>query len=192
MKAPRLAVAVTGACAVLAVTALRDDAGGMLQARVAHGPAVAAPPATAAQRVLAARAMGLVAIPATGLGVDVDVTGPRPGVRATTDLVARRVTLHVRDAPAHRLAHDLAHELGHVVDADLLDTAGRRRWLAARGAPPETPWRPVGSSDYRSGAGDFAEVHAACHAASPEFRSLVAERPSDPCALLDAHLERRP
>ncbi len=32
--------------------------------------------------------------------------------------------------------------------------------------------------------GDFAEVFAACHAASPEFRSRLAAPPDDPCGML--------
>ena len=40
------------------------------------------------------------------------------------------------------------------------------------------------ASDYRSGAGDFAEVFALCHSVSPVFRSRLAPRPQDPCAVL--------
>jgi hypothetical protein len=94
------------------------------------------------------------------------VSGPRGGVRGQTDTALRTITLYVdaRDA-THRAAHDLAHEVG----------APAARWSPAQAG-----------SDYATGAGDFAEVFARCHAASPEFRSRLAPRPADACALLSA------
>jgi hypothetical protein len=58
------------------------------------------------------------------------------------------------------VAGTIAHELAHAFDKKYLTPALRGKWLAARGLPPDTPWYfPVGhlSSDYLSGAGDFAE-----------------------------------
>lgn len=144
----------------------------------------AAPAAGPAERALARRASALLDVAPGALGLTVGLTGPRDGIRATLDHARKRVTLHVGPGPAHRVAHDLAHEFGHAVDLDQLDPAARRRWLMVRGVPAQTPWWPDSRSDYATGAGDFAEVFAACHAASPEFRSRVAPAPADPCALV--------
>jgi len=64
-------------------------------------------------------------------------------------------------------------------------SAGQRAaYLRARGVPGAA-WAPdAGASDYRSGAGDFAEVFALCQAASSVYRSRLAPRPQDPCAVL--------
>ena len=101
--------------------------------------------------------------------------------------MARTITLYSRvtDAP-HRVAHDLAHELGHAVDADRLSAADRAAYLRRRGVADAAWWPSGRGADYASGAGDFAEVFALCHAASAEFRSRLAPPPADPCAALPA------
>jgi hypothetical protein len=114
------------------------------------------------------------------------VVAPREGAtRAQLDRRARTITLFVdpHDAP-HRLAHDLAHELGHAYDLGHMTDADRAAYLRARGVPDWPWWVDNGADDYAVGAGDFAETFAACHAASPEFRSDVAARPADPCGML--------
>jgi hypothetical protein len=136
-------------------------------------PAAAAP-ATAADRALVARAQALVDVHPSDLGYRLVVRGAFGDVRGQTSTGRRTITLYVRavDAP-HRVAHDLAHEIGHAYDDRRMNAASRRAWLRARGAPGAR-WFPDGdaaASDYASGAGDFAEVFARCHAASPEFRS---------------------
>ena len=186
-------VAVIAAAAVLVVlTAVlshiarpRGDG-----SRSAAPPSSAAPPApapTAAQVALARRAQRLVDVRPAELGYRLVVRGARPGLRGATDTAARTITLYVDDRQAaHRVAHDLAHELGHAYDARRMDGAARARWLRLRGAV-RTPWSPGGArSDYATGAGDFAEAFARCHAASSEFRSRVAAAPADACALLPA------
>lgn len=145
-------------------------------------------PATAAERALARRAQALVDVAPRELGFRLVVRGARGAIRGRTDTALRTITLyvHAADAP-HRVAHDLAHELGHAFDARRMTAPRRRAWLRARGAP-RAPWSPAAgrASDYDSGAGDFAEVFARCHAASPEFRSRLAPRPADACGLLAA------
>jgi hypothetical protein len=121
------------------------------------------------------------------LGYTLRVAGPVPGLRGQTDTAARTITLFVspHDAP-HVVAHDLAHEIGHAFDARRLTGVQRAAYLRARGAP-HAPWFPDRTtSDYRSGAGDFAEVFALCHAASPIYRSRLAPRPADACRALPA------
>lgn len=138
------------------------------------------------------RALALVDVTPEDLGARVRLAGPRPGVRAEVDTQARVITLHVGAGPAHRLAHDLAHELGHLVDHDRLDDRARASWLTRRGARAGTSWWPVrDGEDTATGAGDFAEVYAACHAASPDFRSRVARAPGDPCAEIDHAVRSR-
>jgi hypothetical protein len=153
----------------------------------APAPALArlSPAEVAAARALVRRAERLVTVGPRALGYRVRIAGPRPDVRAQTDTAARTITLFVSPADApHRVAHDLGHELGHAFDAVRLSTAQRAAYLRARGAPGAAWWPGGAVSDYRSGAGDFAEVFALCHAASPEFRSRLAPRPQDPCGLL--------
>ena len=157
-----------------------------IAAAVAAGVLLSGAP-TAAARALVTRAQALVDVRPGDLGYGLVVRGARPGVRGQTDTKLRTITLYVdaRDA-THRVAHDLAHEIGHAYDARRLAGAVRAAWLRARGAP-SAAWFPArAGSDYASGAGDFAEVFARCHAASPEFRSRLAPRPADACALLPA------
>jgi hypothetical protein len=131
------------------------------------------------------RAQALLRVTPAQLGSRLVVTGPRRGVRAQTDRATRTIALYVAPgAVPHRVAHDLAHELGHAYDDRRMSDAQRRAYLLRRGVP-RARWFPGGRfSDYGTGAGDFAEVFALCHAASPEFRSRLAPRPREPCALL--------
>jgi hypothetical protein len=169
----------------LVATALASCGGGGPDA---PAPPAAARPATAADRALVARAQALVDVRPSDLGYRLDVRGAHGDVRGQTSTGRRTITLYVRsgDAP-HRIAHDLAHEIGHAYDAVRLTDAQRRAWLRARGARSARWFPDAGTaSDYATGAGDFAEVFARCHAASPDFRSRLAPRPVDACGLLPA------
>jgi hypothetical protein len=139
----------------------------------------------AAASAVVTRARTLVSVTPEQLGYRLRVAGPVAGVRGRTDTAARTITLFVspQDAP-HRVAHDLGHEIGHAFDAVRLSGAERAAYLRARGAPSAAWWPGGEASDYRSGVGDFAEVFALCHAASPDFRSRLAARPQDPCGAL--------
>jgi hypothetical protein len=183
MSAPVIA-RLLGWAAALAATALAlsgcgGSPGGLVSWRDGHEAQQA--------RALVTRAGTLVAANPEALGYRLRVAAPRRGIRGQTDRVSRTVTLFVSgtDAP-HRVAHDLAHEIGHAYDAVRMSAAARAAYLLRRGVPA-AQWSPGGRvSDYDSGAGDFAEVFALCHAASPEFRSTLAPRPVDPCPLLPA------
>ena len=172
-------------------------AGGVAASALAFGalwpadpPAPARPtalsaPEAAAARAVVTRARTLVSVSPEQLGYRLRVAGPVPGVRGRTDTAARTITLFVspKEAP-HRVAHDLGHEIGHAFDATRLSGAERAAYLRARGAPAAAWWPGREASDYRSGAGDFAEVFALCHAASPDYRSRLGARPQDPCGAL--------
>lgn len=135
---------------------------------------------------LAEAAAILTDVHPTALGYRVVLATAGDDLRGRTDADARTVTLYLRaDDPPHRVAHDLAHETAHVYDFERMNEAARVEYLRGRGAP-DVPWFPPDGerSDLEVGAGDFAEVFALCHAASPEFRSRVAPRPDDACALL--------
>jgi hypothetical protein len=139
----------------------------------------------AAARGVVAGAERLISITPAQLGYTLRVAGPLQGIRGRTDNATRTITLYVAptDAP-HVVAHDLGHEIGHAFDATRLTAAQRAAYLRARGVP-NAPWLPGRrASDYGSGAGDFAEVFALCHAASPVYRSRLAAYPPDPCGVL--------
>jgi hypothetical protein len=143
-------------------------------------------PTASQQRALAVQVDRLVpGVSAEALGFTLHWGAPRAGTRAQADTGRRQVWLYARagDTP-HRIAHDLAHELGHAYDHRRMTEAARREYLTRRGRPEATWWPQRGAHGYRSGAEDFAEVFALCHAASPEFRSRLAPRPDAPCAVL--------
>ena len=141
----------------------------------------------AARRADLRRALALIGGPtAKTLGYRLALAPRRdPELRALTDTGTRTITLYLarNDAP-HRTAHDLAHELGHAWDTEHMTPVSRRAYLARRDAEGKAWWPSQRASDYSVGAGDFAEVFALCHAASPEFRSRLAPRPANPCAVL--------
>jgi hypothetical protein len=175
------AAALGVAASALAFGALRPDGA---PAPAPQAQRLSASDAAAARAVVA-RAQRLVTATPAELGYTLRVAGPVAGLRGQTDNAARTITLFVgpRDT-ANVVAHDLGHELGHAFDARRLTGAQRTAYLRARGAPA-APWFPgPQASDYRSGAGDFAEVFALCHASSPVYRSRLAARPRDPCGAL--------
>ena len=135
--------------------------------------------------VLGRRALGLVKYPWRRLGYRLVFAPGRVGIRARTDIARRTITIYVRktDKP-ERIAHDIAHELGHAYDARYLQPRDRHLYVVLRHRPHAGWWPTAAGSDYASGAGDFAEVFALCHASSREFRSTLAPRPAHPCALL--------
>jgi hypothetical protein len=138
----------------------------------------------ATQRAALRRALALVDVRGPH-GYRIALAPPRRGVRAETNTGTRTITIFLDPTDAtHRVAHDIAHELGHAWDAGHLDDAGRRAYLHGRGVDRAAWWPRTIGSDYDTGAGDFAEVFARCHAASPDFRSRLAAPPVDACAAL--------
>jgi hypothetical protein len=189
MRGRALVVAVAAFCALAASGCGSAPHGGAPSGRSASAVLNVRPELDAsARRADLRRALPLVSASASALGYKV-LLAPRrdPVLRALTDTTARTITLFLaRDDAPHRTAHDLAHEIGHAFDAVHMTPAARSGYLRRRGVPAATWWPHNGRADYSVGAGDFAEVYALCHAASPEFRSRLAPRPADPCAVLPA------
>jgi hypothetical protein len=150
-----------------------------------RGAAAAAPGSAARVSPIVVRRVLALTASAPRAGYRLRFSGPRPGVRAQADTRRRTIDVFVRPGDAtHRVAHDLAHELGHALDERRLSARERAAYLRRRGVP-DAPWWPGGApSDLTSGAGDFAEVFARCHAPSPDFRSRLAPAPADACAML--------
>jgi virginiamycin B lyase len=150
-------------------------------------PAATAPRATRTPSVakLGQRALALVRYPWRRLGYRIVFARARPGLRAQTNTARRTIVIYVRttDMP-ERIAHDIAHELGHAYDARFLRPRNRHAYLVLRGRPRAAWWPTAAGSDYASGAGDFAEVFALCNGPGRAFRSLLAPRPTHPCALV--------
>ena len=185
-RAALLALA-TMALVAAAAAAAGCGSGARRPAAAGAGPPVRPELSAGARRADLRRALALVGgVSARALGYRVELAPRRDaGLRALTDTVTHTITLFLAhdDAP-HRTAHDLAHELGHAWDADAMTPASRRAYLARRGVRRARWWPTSGRSDYDVGAGDFAEVFALCHAASPEFRSRLAKRPANACSML--------
>jgi hypothetical protein len=184
-KGARLAAKAVAACAGVAASALAFGALWPGGGTAPPEPAPLSAAHAASGRAVVAQAQRLVAVTPAQLGYRLRVAGPVHGLRGQTDNATRTITLFVapQDSP-NLVAHDLAHEIGHAYDATRLTAAQRTAYLRARGVPGAT-WLPGRTaSDYRSGAGDFAEVFALCQAASPVYRSRLAPRPQDPCGVL--------
>jgi len=188
VHARRVVLATVAALVVVLAAALVAGAlrsGDSARPEPAVAPERLSPADAAAARSVVARARALVAVTPAQLGYHLRVAAPVAGLRGRTDTAARTITLYVApgDAPG-AVAHDLGHELGHAFDATRLTDADRAAYLRARGVAGATWFPGRRASDYRSGAGDFAEVFALCHAASTVYRSRLAARPQDPCGVL--------
>jgi hypothetical protein len=191
MTALRLAVVVLLSAGLAAVGVALTHVGEAPPSAVAGKlPPHAAQDRAAARATLRAGAR-LVGLDPARLGVRVALAHPRPGLAARYDRERRMVTIFAAPGTApHRVAHDLAHELAHAVDVEHLTATDRRAYLLRRGSAGAAWWPGPDASDYGVGSGDFAEVFALCHAASPVFRSRLAPRPADPCAVLGAAASR--
>ena len=84
----------------------------------------------------------------------------RPGYLGAADPKTNQVDIWIRpgQTPA-QVEAIIAHELAHIFDYLYLTPEQREQWYAIRNIPRENPWYPVCNmcSDYRFGAGDFAE-----------------------------------
>jgi hypothetical protein len=106
----------------------------------------------------------------------------RPGYLGLADMENHNIDIWIRNNETpQEIAVTLVHEYAHAFDDQYLNPELRAKWLAARGVPPETPWYPPcsGCSDFRFGAGDFAEsVSWALQGSNSKFRSRLGTPPN--------------
>ena len=128
---------------------------------VAPTPAPTAPPVSTVS-ARGQEALGLIWYDWQGRlsGWTVEFHPERSGLRGLTFTAERRIEIYVRAGDSTwDIARILAHEIGHAVDVSLNNASERDAWLAQRGI--SVPWWPgSGTSDFNSGAGDFAECFA--------------------------------
>lgn len=143
-------------------------------AAVARPAAVAETPAQRGARVLAS-----LHYPYQALGYRFAFLPGRGGYLGLTDAGARQVTIWVRSSESDVvLAHTIAHELGHVLDFTRGTPVRRAKYLLVRGLASQ-PWFGCdGCTDFRSPAGDWAEVFAQWVAGPGDFRSEMAGAPT--------------
>ena len=106
----------------------------------------------------------------------------RQGYLGLTDIAKQRIDIWIRhDQTPQEVAATLAHEFAHAFDRLYLTPDLRAKWLAARGLSTNTPWYPTcrSCSDYRFGAGDFAEsVSWTLQGSVMKFRSRLGPPPN--------------
>lgn len=109
----------------------------------------------------------------------IDFLPEKSGLYGLTLVPERRIEIYVRDGQTEELlAHVIAHELGHAIDVTLNDGPDRRVWEETRGIGGEPWWPGNGTSDFSTGAGDFAESFAAWQVGSGSFRSTLGDPPT--------------
>ncbi|MGZ6826976.1 MAG: hypothetical protein ACXVGH_09295 [Mycobacteriales bacterium] len=180
--------AASARAASLRAASLRAEAA---RTRVLPAPLRAAAPVAAAAAVLrpvaaaetpaqrGARVLASLHYPYQALGYRFVFLPGRAGYLGLTDAGARQVTIWVRSSESDPvLAHTIAHELGHVLDFTRGTPVRRARYLLVRGLPSQ-PWLGCdGCTDFRTPAGDWAEVFAQWVAGPGDFRSEMAGAPT--------------
>ena len=113
-------------------------------------------------------------------GWTIEFNASRSGVLGYTFTTEKRIEVYVRDSMSEGLlAHVVAHEIGHAVDVSRNSGSERRSWLEARGVPDAQWWPGEGGvSDFKSGAGDFAEGFAAWQVGTGSYRSKLGSAPN--------------
>lgn len=129
-----------------------------------------------------AAALASLRRPADAQSFRVEFLPGRSDVLGLAYLQERRVEIFVRSCAELSdglLRHALAHEIGHLVDASRMTTSLRSQWLSTRGIAPGTPWLGCnGCRDFRTPAGDFAEVYAQWQRGSAGNLSELAPAPA--------------
>jgi hypothetical protein len=115
------------------------------------------------------------------LGYRVVFAGYTGGELGSANRRTRTITIRVRPSQSElSLRTTIAHELGHALDFEHGTSERRDAYRRIRGLPGGTPWFPCsGCDDFRSPAGDFAEVFATWLVGPGDFRSRLKGRPSE-------------
>lgn len=108
----------------------------------------------------------------------INYRGHNTQFRGLTYPYDKTIEIFVRESDTpERLVSILAHELGHAIDVEYLSANDRDEWLAVRGIQNAPWWSDAYSSDFQSGAGDFAEAFAVW-AINDESSSEIAGQPT--------------
>ncbi len=127
-----------------------------------------------------ARALAALHYPWRDLGYAVQFRPYQGSQLGVTDRRARRITVYVKSGQSDQsLRMTLGHELGHALDFGHGDADRHARYRRLRGLPQSGDWYPgTGSTDYRSDAGDWAEVFGYWLAGAGDFRSERGPAPT--------------
>ncbi len=112
-------------------------------------------------------------------GWTIEFVDARDELFGLTHTREQRIEIFVRpEQTPSQVAHVIAHELGHAVDVTLNDGDERRAWQEARGIEDAEWWPGSGTTDFATGAGDFAESFAVWQAGAQGFRSELGPVPT--------------
>lgn len=113
----------------------------------------------------------------------------RQGVLGYTFVQEKRIEIYVRKEMSQSLlGHVIAHEVGHAIDVSQNSGDDRRRWQEMRAIEDQPWWPGSGSTDFSTGAGDFAESFAAWQVGTASFRSNLGPPPDSAARALMAEL----
>lgn len=142
-------------------------------------PAVVRPAETAAQR--GSRVLASLHYDLGRLGYRIEFLPAKGGYLGMTIGSRKLVQIYVRSSQSDLvLAHSIAHEVGHVLDFTRGNESTRAQYLSIRRLDPRLTWYGCsGCSDFRTPAGDWAEVFAYWLAGPGDFRSQMAGAPTN-------------
>ncbi len=153
---------------------------------VARRPVVRRVPAPTVRRLVespaqrGARVLASLHYPYQRLGYRIQFLPDKHGYLGLTVPEQRLIQIYVRSSESDLvLSHSIAHEIGHALDFSRSSLVTHRTYLTMRGLSTSRDWFGCsGCTDYRTPAGDWAEVFAYWLAGPGDYRSQVAGAPS--------------